>query len=177
MNFLTCDKNWLLTHCIYLHWLKPGIPESAASLLHCCLVEIGALLPSCSPKEKNHKDSGQENVGATWSQTCLKSTSPGTSSPANRVPIVKCELELHLAWRRSSGCLLNPQEKALSTYRHTAPLLQSLLIHYQGLQRKAIHWCCFHGHDLIQFYQVSSITDTKKNWMKQKYKFSAFRLH
>ena len=38
-------------------------------------------------------------------------------------------------------------------------------------------WCCFHSHDLIQFYQVSSITDRVKNWFKQKYKFSAFWRH
>ena len=73
-----------------LHRSMPGISGSVALLLQYRQVELDELLASCSPTEKNYNDLGQENVGVTWSQTCLKTTYPGTSSPANRLPILKC---------------------------------------------------------------------------------------
>ena len=83
----------------------PGTPGSVASLLQCCQVEFDELLRPCSPTEKKSKGFRSGERGATWIQTYLKLTYPGASSPANRVPILKCELELHFAWRWSSGNL------------------------------------------------------------------------
>ena len=136
MHLLTRNLNCLVTRCRSSSSIDAGASGSVASLRQCCQVELVELLPSCSPSERNHKDLDQENMGATWSKTCLKSTYPGMSPPAKRVPILKYGLELHLAWRWSSGHLQKLQEKFPSAYQHSV-FLQSLPRKYQSLQKNA----------------------------------------
>ena len=60
-----------------------GTPGWVASPRQCYPAWLGELLPSCTPRDKSLKGWGLENVGATWSQTCLITTSLGTWLPVN----------------------------------------------------------------------------------------------